>query len=452
LVEEFGSHVVQTSIVDEYRESFAVGASTDTLSDHDRAIYAAGVAALNRAASANKPTCEAAFRAAYDATPARLDVVGRTQEDSGSYHLTRDQQDFFATYGVLPPVSLDAVSSELLDSVDRLCCGLVTHGSGLNGVSSTPAWIFDRDLLTLATHPQIVETVASLIGDQLTFLGSDGPMFLPPSSPQKTAWHAFDASHFGGGGSDSNLQQVTAWVALSDATTANGCMRIAPGTFRAFAALNEVTPKFYGADVSELIELFAKNESKVDPAIAARIVCRHLNDKNFPTLMRLGSSKDSPEGYRYNPFHAAVDKAWCVGERDITVLDEGPKVVMEAKRKQAYFFTSQNAHASLMNTTGGWRKAIAFRYVKTAKAAKSIITQATHRLRGYLDMFPGTNDVLAAVNRSVETFEDAAPRLCVRGSIPAGQEQFYFDQKQLLSELAKRGGSCLPRIEPLPTA
>jgi hypothetical protein len=420
------------------------------LSATDRAIYDTGVAAFKEAATANKPTCQEAFRAAFNATPMRLNVSGPTQEDAGARHLTREQQEFFATYGVLPPVSLDTVSSELLDSVDRLCCALVKYGNGLNGVSSTPAWIFDRDLLTLATHPDIVETVASLLGDQLTFLGSDGPMFLPPSSPQKTAWHAFDAEHFGGGGSDGNLQQVTAWVALCDATAENGCMRIAPGTFRAFGALNEVTPRFYGENVSELIDLFVNNQNKIDPEIAARVLCRHLNDKNFPELMRLGSTKDSPEGYRYNPFHAAVDKAWCVGAGDITALDEGPKVIMEAKRKQAYFFTSQNAHASLHNTTNGWRKAIAFRYVKTAKAEKSIITQATHRLRGYLDMFPGTKDVLAAVNRPVDIFEDAAPRICVRGSIPAGQEQFYFDQKQLMAALAKRGGSCLPRIEPLP--
>lgn len=449
----FGKSVAQSSIVDEYRNSFAIGSSPDTLSAEDRAIYEKGVKAFNEAAKANKPTCEEAFRKVYETIPARLDVTGKVQEDAGAHHLTREQQDFFATYGVLPPITLDAVSPDLIDSIDRLCCGLV-QGSGLNGVSATPAWIFDRDLLTLATHPDIIDKIASLLGEQVTFLGSDGPMFLKPNSDQQTAWHAFDASHFGGGGGESNLQQVSVWVALADAMPANGCMRIAPGTYRAFAALNEVAPKFYGADVHELIDIFVKNENKVDPTISARILCRHLNDKNFPDeLMRLGSSKDSPQGYRYNPFHSAVDKAWCIGERAITTLDESPKVLMEAKRAQAYFFTSQNAHSSLKNKTSGWRKAIALRYVTTAKASKAIIQQTTHRLRMYTEQFPGASDVLKAVNRGqLDVFEAAGPRLCVRGSVPAGQEQFYFDQKQLLSELDKRGGSLLPRTEPLPTA
>jgi ectoine hydroxylase-related dioxygenase (phytanoyl-CoA dioxygenase family) len=276
-------------------------------------------------------------------------------------------------------------------------------------------------------------------------------MYLPPNSPNKTAWHAFDAEHFGGGGSDGNLQLVSVWVALADANVANGCMKIAPGSFRAFDALNRVAPRFYGASINELIEELVQGPSRVEPEIAAQIVCRRLNDTNFPALLRLGSTASSPEGYRYNPFHSAVDRTWCIGAQQLNMLDEYPKVALEAKRGDAFFFTSQNAHASFQNTTSGWRKAIAFRYVKTANASKSVITHASQRMRTFLDLFPRAPELLRTLNRSIDSFDEAAPRLCVKGRIPVGQEAFYFEPKTLDAALAGLGGSCLTRIDPLPT-
>lgn len=440
----FGSRILQQSIMEEYQKSFAVGSEPSTLNAHDRAIYEAGVAKFEN--HPGKVSCNEAFRTVYNEKPDRLDVSGRCFEDSGSHYLSRHEQAFFSAYGVLPPIALKSVRPTLIDSVDQLCCGLVTHpGGGLDGLSATPAWMFDLDLLSLVMHPEIVERVASLLGDEITFLGSDGPMFLPPNSKKQTAWHAFDAADFGGGGKDGNLQLVSVWVALADANVANGCMKIAPGSFRAFGALEDVAPKFYGADTAGLVRLFTENESRVDPSVAARILARRLNDKNFPPLMRLGTTDKSPEGYRYNPFHSAVDRAWCLGEEGLSVLDECPKVALEAKKGEAYFFTSQNAHASFVNTTNGWRKAIAFRYVKTAQASESIITHTTLRMKGFLDLFPGARELIRSTHSSLEAFEEAAPRLCVRGSIPAGQEKYYFDPNVLAGELVKIGGTCLTR-------
>jgi ectoine hydroxylase-related dioxygenase (phytanoyl-CoA dioxygenase family) len=453
--ESFKNQHLQSSILEEYRDSFAIGSDPNTLNGDARAIYEGAVAAFNHHAKQtdDRPSCGELFARTFQELSAKLDVRGSAREDAGGAHLTRHQQDFFAKYGVLPAIHLESLASDLVSSVDRLCCGLVTHeAGGVNGLSATPAWIFDRDLLALATHPSIVEKVASLLGDELTFLGSDGPMFLPPNSTSKTAWHAFDAEHFGGGGKDGNLQLVSVWVALADANVANGCMKIAPGSYRAFNTLDQIAPRLYGVSVQEAIDELLNGKTKVEPVIAAQIVCRRLNDKNFPALMRLGSNDKSGESYRYNPFHSAVDRAFCIGERELAVLDDCPKVALEAKRGEAFFFTSQNAHASFRNTTPGWRKAIALRYVKTATARKGTITQSSERLRGYLDIFPGASELLRSVGRPVDNFEDAAPRLCVRGRVPEGQEQFYFDTQTLTAALARMGGTCLTRVEPLPIA
>jgi ectoine hydroxylase-related dioxygenase (phytanoyl-CoA dioxygenase family) len=81
-------------------------------------------------------------------------------------------------------------------------------------------WAYD-----LATHPRIVDAVASLLGDDVVVWGS---LILskPPQDDAFIAWHQ-DGAYAGFLG---DAPAVSAWLALSDSTVESGCMRVVPGS------------------------------------------------------------------------------------------------------------------------------------------------------------------------------------------------------------------------------
>lgn len=82
-------------------------------------------------------------------------------------------------------------------------------------------WAFD-----LATHPAVLDAVEDLIGPDVLVHGTT--LFCKhPHDPAFVSWHQ-DAYHW----RPDAPRLVTAWVALSDSTTENGCMRVLPGTHR----------------------------------------------------------------------------------------------------------------------------------------------------------------------------------------------------------------------------
>jgi chlorinating enzyme len=82
-------------------------------------------------------------------------------------------------------------------------------------------WVYD-----LAVHPRVLDAVQSILGNNLIVWASNWFAKMPG---EKTfvSWHQ-DGKYW-------NLfpdKIVTAWVALSPSTTANGCLRVVPGTHR----------------------------------------------------------------------------------------------------------------------------------------------------------------------------------------------------------------------------
>jgi non-heme Fe2+,alpha-ketoglutarate-dependent halogenase len=81
-------------------------------------------------------------------------------------------------------------------------------------------WAYD-----LATHPRVLDAVASLIGDDLVVWGSV-ILSKPPRDEAFIAWHQDGAyASFLG-----DAPAVSAWIALSDSTIESGCMRVVPGS------------------------------------------------------------------------------------------------------------------------------------------------------------------------------------------------------------------------------
>ncbi len=81
-------------------------------------------------------------------------------------------------------------------------------------------------LMDIATEPAILDAVEDLIGPDILLFGSS--IFAKNArDPRYVSWHQ-DSAYFG----LTPHREVTAWVALSEASSLHGCLRVAPGTHR----------------------------------------------------------------------------------------------------------------------------------------------------------------------------------------------------------------------------
>jgi hypothetical protein len=82
-------------------------------------------------------------------------------------------------------------------------------------------WSYD-----LATHPAVLDAVQDVLGpDILVWTVSIFAKY--PRDPGYISWHQ-DGTYWG----LDSTQVTTAWVALTDSTVENGCMRVVPGSHR----------------------------------------------------------------------------------------------------------------------------------------------------------------------------------------------------------------------------
>jgi ectoine hydroxylase-related dioxygenase (phytanoyl-CoA dioxygenase family) len=81
--------------------------------------------------------------------------------------------------------------------------------------------------LELATHPAVLDLVEGVIGPDI-LVHTSTMFWKDPHDPAFVSWHQ-DAHYLG----LDTPSMVTAWVALSDSTVDNGCMRVIPGTHHA---------------------------------------------------------------------------------------------------------------------------------------------------------------------------------------------------------------------------
>lgn len=81
-------------------------------------------------------------------------------------------------------------------------------------------------LMEIARNAHILDAVEDLIGPDILLFGSS--IFAKDArNPSYVSWHQ-DSAYFG----LTPHNEVTAWVALTDASTEMGCLRIAPGSHR----------------------------------------------------------------------------------------------------------------------------------------------------------------------------------------------------------------------------
>jgi non-haem Fe2+, alpha-ketoglutarate-dependent halogenase len=141
----------------------------------------------------------------------------------------------------------------------------------------------------LVRHPRILDAVESLVGPDILVYTST--FFIKePNSPTFAAWHQ-DATYFG----LSPPEHVTAWVALTDATSETGCMEVvssrgAPRQLR-HSALGLADSINGGGQA--IVEPFDKERVVAMELLAGSFslhhtLCRHRSAPNRASHRRIG--------------------------------------------------------------------------------------------------------------------------------------------------------------------
>ena len=137
--------------------------------------------------------------------------------------LTAAQVQSYRDFGYVSPVRV-MTAAEAVAYRARLEAFERGQGAPLNGNQRARTYLLFRWAYEILTHPEILDAVEDLIGpDILVYHWTS--WIKEARSPGFVSWHQ-DATYFG----LDPLEQVTAWVALSEANTASGCMRVLPGS------------------------------------------------------------------------------------------------------------------------------------------------------------------------------------------------------------------------------
>ena len=128
----------------------------------------------------------------------------------------------FDAAGIVFPISV-LTAPELASIRGEYAHVVEAHGGSLTRFDRAHfyfGWAYD-----LATHPRVLDAVASLLGDDIVVWGT---LILskPPHDEGFVAWHQDGAyADFLG-----DAPAVSAWIALTDSIIGSGCMRVVPGS------------------------------------------------------------------------------------------------------------------------------------------------------------------------------------------------------------------------------
>lgn len=132
-----------------------------------------------------------------------------------------DRDGFYFPYDVVG----EDEAAALLADLEAGEAALAERREDLSLLRSYPARLlpsFDR----LIRHPRLIAAVSQILGPDLLVWGS-GLFIKEPNTTTFVSWHQ-DLFYWG----LDDVDEVTAWVALSPATTQSGCMRFIPGSHR----------------------------------------------------------------------------------------------------------------------------------------------------------------------------------------------------------------------------
>jgi hypothetical protein len=139
--------------------------------------------------------------------------------------LTPDQVEHFRTHGYLAPVPVLS-ASEIAAARASLDSLLLKSDGMADPAARHKPHLYAKWVSDLIRHPRVLDAVESLIGPDLLVWRS--VFFVKPArDPHFVAWHQ-DSVYWRLSGED----VVTAWIALTESTLENGCLRVVPGSHR----------------------------------------------------------------------------------------------------------------------------------------------------------------------------------------------------------------------------
>jgi hypothetical protein len=177
-------------------------------------------------------------------------------------HLTEAQRAAYETRGYIAPI--DALSAdEAADCRRQLEAVLAATGGRADGRLRNKTHLLLRWAADLAHDARIVDAVEGLLGPDLLVLHST--LFVKlPHDPDRIAWHQ-DLAYW----DLSSERVVTAWIALTDSTTANACVHVVPGSHR-----DGLLPHRLGRDSRNRLIRGQLVADDIDPASVAGVELR----------------------------------------------------------------------------------------------------------------------------------------------------------------------------------
>lgn len=281
----------------------------------------------------------------------------KTQEQDGGHYLSEAERDEFKQTGVLGPFRvLSAEGAEALrrqaneiharDYDGKLVFGNETLKQVLkehNLWSLNYGGLYQAlrypDFWDLLVRPEITHRIASLLGDNIICWRSQ--FFEKSPGAMGTFWHQAGTFRESSGRpklyptvkTNDNMVQLTAWIALSDTTVKNGCMRLLPSSFSdsrfenfAWTLLDRQFPYLMSLDHATIKQVIHAMKFSVGNFVKAQMVFE-LAIKEIPDLFDGFETRD-----------------------------------LEMKAGEFVIFTSLNTHGSYPNTSDDTRLALAGRY------------------------------------------------------------------------------------------
>ena len=192
--------------------------------------------------------------------------------------------------------------------------GIETAGEDRSRFLHSKAHLAFRFVDELARLPAILDCVERILGPDILLWGSTC-FVKAPGSPSYVSWHQ-DLNYWGLDGTD----EVTAWLALSGANEANGCMRFVPGSHRRGPIVHR--------DSFELDNMLSRGqeldvEVDEDEAVAVRLAPGEISLHHG--RMFHASGPNTSHGWRVGLAlrYIKTSTRQVVGERDFAQLVRG---------------------------------------------------------------------------------------------------------------------------------
>lgn len=137
--------------------------------------------------------------------------------------LTTTQVEQYRRHGYLAPITVLSEADAARTRADLDALLLATDGLADAAARHKPH-LYSKWVSDLVRHPRILDAVEDILGPDL--LVWRATFFVkPPDDPRYVAWHQ-DSAYWGLDPAD----VITAWIALTDSSHDNGCLRVVPGS------------------------------------------------------------------------------------------------------------------------------------------------------------------------------------------------------------------------------